>query len=78
MKWLLIPDLAPEEEAQLKQLVEAFLAKRGARAAKRPTLGWWGGAQALRERYTSVALQHLANEWRIQNTLKTDEVSAGQ
>jgi hypothetical protein len=77
MKWLPIPDLSPEDDARLRQLVEAFLAERQGRAPKRPTLAWWGGAQALRERYTSVALQHQANEWRIQSALDADEISPG-
>lgn len=74
----LIGELPPELQREVRDFVEFLLAKRALRAPSRPTLKWWGGAQALRQRYTSVELQHLANDWRIAELHQGDEVSPGQ
>lgn len=74
----MVQELPPELQREVRDFVEFLLMKQARRAPSRPKLTWWGGAKALREQYSSVELQHKANEWRIENMLKSDEVSSGQ
>lgn len=74
----LIMDLPPELQTEVRDFVEFLLAKRARGTSPNPSLSWWGGAQALREQFSSVDLQHQANEWRIQSALGGNDVSRRQ
>mgnify|MGYP000058929547 CR=1 FL=1 len=74
----LIEELSPELQREVRDFVEFLLAKRVPHPSARPTLKWWGGAQALCQRYTSVELQHLASEWRLAEIQPSHEISPGQ
>lgn len=57
--------LPPELRQEVQDFVE-FLLERRARRPKRKTRFEWAGAlKDLRDRYTSVELQHKIAEWGI-------------
>ena len=46
--------------------------KGGTKMAKKKkfTFSWEGGLSELKEKFTSVELQHKVSEWRIENAMK--------
>lgn len=58
--------LPPELRQEVRDFVEFLLERRVARRPKRkPRFEWAGALKDLRDRYTSVELQHKIVEWRI-------------
>jgi hypothetical protein len=57
-------DLPPELQQEVADFIEFLVEKRLKRARAKPTFGWAGALQDLRDRYTSVKLQHEISEWR--------------
>ena len=56
---------APEEyRAQLRDHVESLLARRSIERPGKPQFAWAGALESLRDRYTSVELQHRIARWR--------------
>ena len=66
----LIEQLPPELKQEVRDFVEFLLERRAAKlkAAKRGELklDWRGALRDLRDKYTSVELQHKITEWRIE------------
>lgn len=60
----LVRELPPAMRAEVRGFVEFLLTKRRRTARRRLRQDWAGALQAYRQQYTSVALQHLALEWR--------------
>lgn len=61
----LIEQLPPNLQQEVKDFVEFLLQKRGRKPRGRPKFDWAGALKDLRDRYTSVELQHKIAEWRI-------------
>jgi len=57
------PELAPGEEVEVIVLAGAFKAPPPP-SGRRLKLDWGGALADLASQYTSVELQHKANEWR--------------
>lgn len=55
-----LPDDLKEE---VLEYIEFLLERNARRRHSRMRLGWRGGLRELREKYTSVELQHKALEW---------------
>ncbi len=60
-----ISELPPELRREVEDFVEFLLEKRMRRPRGKPTFAWAGALRDLRDRYTSVELQHELTEWRI-------------
>jgi hypothetical protein len=59
----LVKDLPLELQEEVRDFVEFLLEKRVRRSKAKPTLSWRGALRDLREKYTSVELQHKALQW---------------
>ena len=63
----LVDQLPPELEQEARDFVEFLLEKRATRFKPRKSgelkLDWRGASRELRDKYTSVDLQHKALEW---------------
>jgi hypothetical protein len=42
-----------------------LLEKRTKKRGKKPSFAWYGALRILKDKYTSVELQHQLSEWRI-------------
>jgi hypothetical protein len=61
----LMRELPPEAQAEVRDFAE-FLRQKNARKGKgEAKFKWAGVARDLRDKYTSVQLQHRISEWRI-------------
>ncbi len=60
----LLDQLPPDLQEEAKDFVEFLLQRRGTRENGELKLQWRGALRELRDRYTSVELQHKALEWR--------------
>jgi Protein of unknown function (DUF2281) len=60
----LVREVPSEYRAQLRNYVESLLARSSIRPSGKPQFGWAGALEGLRDRYTSVALQHRIARWR--------------
>ena len=58
-----IKKLTPEQRKEVRRLVASLLKKKSHRKPKKLSLSWRGGLRELRDKYTSVELQHKALEW---------------
>ena len=68
----LMRELPPEAQAEVRDFAE-FLRQKSARKRKgEAKFNWAGVARDLRDKYTSVQLQHRISGWRI----GADEASA--
>jgi hypothetical protein len=77
----LVAELPPELQQEVRDFVEFLMTKRASRAIARPKLDWWGGAKELGQQFSSVELQHQANEWRVESALNRndyEEIFSGQ
>ena len=61
----LIEKLPPELQEEVRDFVEFLLEKRARRPKRKPKFDWAGALRDLRDRYSSVELQHKIAEWRI-------------
>ncbi|MBC7223422.1 MAG: DUF2281 domain-containing protein [Anaerolineae bacterium] len=68
----LVKELPEEFREEVRDFVEFLLQKRVRRERKRPQFPWAGALRDLRDRYTSVELQHQIWEWRAG---REDEIS---
>ena len=62
----LIDQLPPELQQEVQDFVEFLLERRAKKTKKKPKFDWAGALKDLRDRYTSVELQHKITEWRIE------------
>jgi len=59
----LVKELPPELHREAEDFLEFLLTKRSRKEKRALKLDWRGGLADLRDRYTSVELQHKAQEW---------------
>jgi len=60
-----IKDLPPGYRQEVEDFVEFILEKRLKKKMEKPKFDWAGAAKDLRDRYSSVELQHKILELRI-------------
>lgn len=60
-----INELPPELRREVEDFIEFLVEKRQKRLRGKPNFPWAGALKDLRDRYTSVELQHKIAEWRI-------------
>jgi hypothetical protein len=61
----LLKELSPELQREVEDFAAFLVEKQGKKNKSAPSLEWAGAVQDLKERYTSVDLQHTIAEWRI-------------
>jgi len=63
----IVKHLAPADQDEVREFAERLLAKGGTTGAHgQPKFAWAGALRDLRDRYTSVELQHQIARWRIE------------
>jgi hypothetical protein len=60
-----IQGLPPELRKEVETFVDSLLKKRRKKSRGKLKMGWAGALKDLRDKYTSVELQHKISEWRI-------------
>jgi hypothetical protein len=60
-----IKNLPPGYRQEVQDFVEFILEKRLKKRRKKPKFDWAGAARDLRDKYSSVELQHKISELRI-------------
>jgi hypothetical protein len=60
----LVREVPSEYKAQLRDYVESLLARGPIEPSVKPQFAWAGALECLRDRYTSVDLQHRIARWR--------------
>jgi galactose-1-phosphate uridylyltransferase len=61
----LINELPPELQEEVKDFIEFLLKKRRKKSQQKLKMNWAGALKDLREKYTSVELQHKILKWRV-------------
>ncbi len=57
--------MLPEElQKEVEEFVRFLLEKRTKKKRSQPRFDWEGALKGLRDRYTSVQLQHKVSDWR--------------
>lgn len=62
----LIKELPSKYQSELRRFGESLVARYRTRRTSTPTFEWAGALGDLRDRYTSVDLQHQLGRWRIE------------
>ncbi len=57
--------LPPELQREVEDFLDSLLSKHTSIPKKPMKLDWRGGLKELRDKYTSVQLQHKILEWRM-------------
>ena len=60
----LVREVPSEYRAQLRDYVESLLSRHRIQPPGKPEFAWAGALEELRDRYTSVELQHSITHWR--------------
>jgi len=60
----MVREVPSEYREQLRDYVESLLARRSTEQPGKPQFEWAGALEGLRDRYTSVELQHRIARWR--------------
>lgn len=60
-----VEKLPPDLQQEVKDFIEFLLEKRAKKTQGKPKFDWAGALEDLRDRYTSVELQHTISKWRI-------------
>jgi len=61
----LVREVPAEYRGQLRAYVESLLATPRAKPRSKPQFPWAGALDDLRDRFTSVDLQHKIARWRV-------------
>jgi len=61
----ILRELPPEAQAEVRDFAEFLRQKSEKKHTGEANFNWAGAARDLRDRYTSVQLQHKISEWRI-------------
>ena len=59
-----ILELTPDKQKEVIDFIEFLTSKNKSKEKKFLKLDWAGGLKDLRDKYTSVELQHKISEWR--------------
>ena len=71
----MLEELPEDLEEEVLLHIQSLLQKNGRTSKKkRFRFNWEGGLSDLREKYTSVELQHKASEWRGANQCNCSDV----
>jgi hypothetical protein len=60
----LFRQLPGESQQEVRDFIEFLIAKQQARSRRQPQFDWAGTLADLRDRYSSVDLQHQITSWR--------------
>jgi hypothetical protein len=60
-----VEKLPPDLQQEVKDFIEFLLEKRAKKTRGKPKFDWAGALEDLRNKYTSVELQHKISNWRI-------------
>ena len=60
----MVREVPSEYREQLRDYVDSLLARRSTAPVGPPEFAWAGALEGLRDRYTSVELQHHLARWR--------------
>jgi hypothetical protein len=60
-----VKELPPELKKEVQSFVDRLLAKGQQKSSGKFKFDWAGALKDLRDKYTSVELQHKISEWRI-------------
>ena len=60
----MVREVPAQYRAELRVYVESLLARRSVQPPGKPQFAWAGALEGLRDRYTSVELQHRIARWR--------------
>ena len=60
----MVREVPAQYRAELRIYVESLLARRSVQPPGKPHFEWAGALEGLRDRYTSVELQHRIARWR--------------
>jgi len=58
-------EMPPDIQKEVADFALFLLEKRTKKCCKKPSFAWYGALRSLRDKYTSVELQHHLSEWRI-------------
>jgi len=61
----IIEKLPPELQEEVRDFAQFLLERRAKKPKGKPKFEWAGALKELRDRYTSVDLQHEISKWRI-------------
>jgi len=61
----LVEQLPPDLQEEARVFVEFLLEKQEKKPRGKPKFDWAGALRDLRDKYTSVELQHKISKWRI-------------
>ncbi|HKS97016.1 MAG TPA: DUF2281 domain-containing protein [Terriglobia bacterium] len=62
----LVKELPPDRQDEARDFLERLVGERHATPSGKPGLKWAGALADLKDRYTSVDLQHRIARWRIE------------
>jgi hypothetical protein len=60
-----VKELPPDLKREVEKFVDSLERKRRKRPGAKVKMEWAGALKDLRQKYTSVELQHKISEWRI-------------
>ena len=60
-----IKNLPPALKKEVEEFVDSLLKKQRKKSRGKLKMNWAGALKELRDKYTSVELQHKISEWRI-------------
>ena len=59
-----IKSLPPDMVKEVEEFIRFLMRKRAKNTKEKPRLNWRGALKHLRDKFTSVELQHEALDWR--------------
>lgn len=60
----MVKGLPPELQKEVEEFVKMLLERHAKKSKGKMKFDWEGALQDMRDRYTSVELQHKINDWR--------------
>ncbi len=60
-----VEKLPPDLQQEVQDFIEFLLEKQGKKPRGKPRFDWAGALKDMKDRYTSVELQHEISKWRI-------------
>lgn len=64
-----IKRLPPELKNEVEDFIDFLIEKKKKKPSEKLRLDWAGALKNIRDKYTSVELQHKISEWRMENEL---------
>jgi len=60
-----VKGLSPDLQKEVQDFAEFLAEKQANRPRRKPRFDWAGALEHLRDKYTSVELQHKISDWRV-------------